>query len=368
MRSLAMYSLAIVLVFALSPTPSPAQGPGVIGCSIVPSSWGQVQEGLDQLFFGACARHDACYRACNPIGGPYVGYGYKANCDTVFAVDLATACETWSLLLSFPNIEWVDQDEFLDECLDYAAYGYGLVLSVGTFPFLEGQCTNYCNEWACGQLGLQFGTLERQACIANCWPGIDRDNCEMQPWGYDCPPCPVGIDLQGNGFKLTGPNPPIHFDLDADGDTDHTSWTRQETKDGFLVFDRNQNGKIDDGRELFGNAAPLMLSGSVARHGYEVLDEFDLPALGGNGDGFIDGEDGIFEHLQVWLDKNRDAETQDDELKSLDEIGISAISLSYYRAEEEDQWGNLFRWWSPIFFSDGTSSMSVDIFFEPLPD
>jgi hypothetical protein len=368
MRSFGHVLLAGLLLFTILPTSSDAQGPGVIGCSIVPGSWGIVQQGLDKLFFGACAIHDNCYRTCNPIGGPYVGLGYKASCDTVFGLNLAFACQTWASILSFPNIEWVNRDAFLDECLDYAAYGYAAVLSVGTYFFVEGQCNNYCNQWACGFFGMTYGFFQQQNCFANCWPGFDRDNCEMRPWGFECPPCPIGLDLQGNGFKLSGPNPPVYFDLDADGEADHTSWTRMQTKDGFLVFDRNRNGVIDDGRELFGNATPLMLSSSLANHGYEVLEEFDLPPLGGNGDGVIDAEDAVFEHLQVWLDENRDGVTQEGELKSLSEVGVSAISLSYYRADEEDQWGNVLRWWSPIYFEDGSASMSVDIFFERLPD
>lgn len=357
-----------LLLMTGSATPSVAQGPGVIGCSVVPSSWAAVQQGLDLLFFGACATHDACYRTCNPIGGPYLGYGYKATCDSVFALNLAFACETWSLILSFPNIEWVNREEFLDECLYYASYAYAGVLSVGTYSFLTGQCNQYCNAWACTQLGIQYGALQRFNCTGNCWPGILPDNCEERPWDPDCPPCPIGLDLQGNGFKLSGPNPPVYFDLDADGVPDHTSWTRMQTKDGFLVLDRNRNGMIDDGRELFGHATPLMLSASVAHHGYEVLEEFDLPPLGGNGDGVIDAEDTIFGYLQVWLDKNRDTVTQEGELKSLAEVGVVSISLAYYRADEEDQWGNVLRWWSPIYLDDGGASMSVDIFFERLPN
>jgi len=368
MRSLGRSFLAGLILLTALPTPSPAVGPGIIGCSIVPESWGAVQQGLDKLFFGACAIHDQCYRTCNPRGGPYVGYGYKAFCDTTFYANLGFVCNTWASVLSFPNLEWVNRDDFLDECLDYATYGYALVLSAGTYFFLEGQCNGYCNQWACGQLGLQYTWIQDQNCISICWPGIDRDNCEMRPWGYDCPPCPIGLDLKGNGFKLSGPNPSVYFDLDADGTLDHTSWTRVQTKDGFLVFDRNGNGIIDDGRELFGYTTPMMLSGSVARHGYEVLAEFDLAPLGGNGDGVVDAQDAVFEHLQVWLDGNRDGVTQEGELKSLPEVGVTAIGLSYYRADQEDQWGNVLRWWSPIYFEDGSASMSVDIFFQRLAE
>jgi hypothetical protein len=341
--------------------PMPAFGQSM-GCTIL-VDWAEVEEGLDTLFFGACTRHDQCYRTCNPEGGPFLGYGYKATCDTVFYGNLHFACNTWSLVLSFPNVRWVNREEFLDECVYYANYAYAAVLSVGTYFFLTQQCQR-CNVWACNQGG---GVYSAASCMLLCG-GLNRDDCELRPWGYDCPPCPIGLDLQANGLKLTGPVPAVQFDLDADGTPDHTSWTRKETKDGWLVLDRDQNGRIDDGRELFGNATPLLLSTSLARHGYEVLEEFDRTVLGGNEDGVIDHHDGIFEHLQVWLDKNRDAVTQDGELVPLSELGVVAISLSYFHDEREDQWGNVFQWWSPIYFENGSESMSVDVFFNRLPE
>lgn len=255
--------------------------------------------------------------------------------------------------------------------MDYASYGYYAVLGPGTLFFLEGQCNRYCNAWACPEIGLQYGAAQHSNCLDTCWGGRDPrdpDDCEQTPWGHDCPPCPIALDLQGNGLKLSGPQPPVYFDLDADGTPDHTSWTRMETKDAFLVLDRNDNGIIDSGRELFGTAALPLLSAELPRHGYEVLEEFDRFAAGGNEDGVIDASDAIFAHLQLWLDENRDGVTQTGELRSLPDVGVAAIGLSYYRADQVDQWGNILRWWSPIFFDDGSDSMSVDVFFQRLPE
>lgn len=359
--------LCVLVLLAFSTTPALAQTPGgVFGCSIVPQSWSQVQQGLDTLFLGACTRHDLCYRTCNPIGGPYIGYSYKVGCDNQFAIDLLAACSAWALILSFPNIEWVDSNEFLNECADYAAYGYALVSTYGLIPYMENQCLEYCNGWACQQLGFGPNTHDNFKCRQNCHPYLNRsdlDDCDTRPWMETCPQSPIGLDLQGNGFKLSGPRPPVYFDLDADGVADHTSWTRIETKDGLLVLDRNQDGMIENGVELFGTAAPLLLSGARPLHGYEVLAEFDDPILGGNGDQVIDQYDAIFAHLGVWLDKNRDAVTQEGELVSLPEAGVEGISLAYFESDEEDQWGNEFKWWSPIYLDDGRISTSVDIFF-----
>ena len=78
------------------------------------------------------------------------------------------------------------------------------------------------------------------------------------------------------------------FDIDADGYSESVTWVSPEARDAFLFLDRNGNGIVDDGSELFGDATYLF-SGEIAQHGYEALAEFDLFEYGGNGDGVIDG-------------------------------------------------------------------------------
>lgn len=358
----ALRGLVVLLLIVTLPAPALSQ---TFGCSVVPESWKTVQAALDTIFGFACTRHDLCYRTCNPPEGPYRGYWYKDFCDAVLLGDLAAACNGWSVNLSYPNSLWTSAQEFLDDCGYYAGIAYLGVAVFGTGAFLNGQC-DHCNQWACTQIPRSFSPL---LCEALCgWGSRDPNDCEQTPWGYDCPPCPIALDLQGNGLKLTGPKPPVYFDLDGDGTPNHTSWTRVQTKDGFLVWDRNQNGMIDDGRELFGTATPPMLSPVPLHHGFEMLAELDQPALGGNGDGVIDQNDRLFEHLQIWLDTNRDGVSQAGELKGLAEVGVVAIDLSYFRDDQEDQWGNVLRWWSPVYFEDGTSSLAVDVFFERLTD
>ena len=348
--------LATALFLILLPSTSAAQ---TLGCSAVPSSWAAVQQGLDLLALGACSSHDRCYRSCNPAGGPYHGFGYKATCDAAFYGNLLAACGAWSVILSYPNAEWVDSGEFLEDCGEFATVALAGVTVLGTTPFLSQQCM-HCNQWACDQRGWAFN---QNLCEANCGDYGSRDDCDDLPPPPGCTFCPIGLDIQGNGFKLSGPNPAVYFDLNADGTLDHTSWTRKQTKDAFLVLDRNQNGIIDDGRELFGDSTPMLLSAQVAANGYEVLAEFDQAALGGNEDGMISAEDRIFPQLQLWFDKNRDGATQSGELESLSENEVAAISLDFTSDGHVDQWGNHFKWQSPIYFEDGSSSMSKDVFF-----
>src|SRR5258708_3937509 len=117
--------------------------------------------------------------------------------------------------------------------------------------------------------------------------------------------CPILLDLGMNGFHLSGPDPAVRFDINADGTPDNIAWTRAGGDDAFLCMDRNHNGKIDDGTELFGFATPL-LSGQPAKIGYLALAELDKTAAGGNGDGKIDANDLGFRDLCVWVDANRD--------------------------------------------------------------
>ncbi len=118
---------------------------------------------------------------------------------------------------------------------------------------------------------------------------------------------PLTLDLDGDGLETVGIDParPLLFDHDGDGVKTASGWIRPD--DGFLVLDRNGNGRVDDGRELFGDATPLATGGRAA-DGFAALAQED-----GNGDGRIDAVDARFADLRVWRDLNQDG---DDTLNS----------------------------------------------------
>lgn len=159
--------------------------------------------------------------------------------------------------------------------------------------------------------------------------------------------CPVLLDLDQDGFHLSGPNPAVLFDIDADGVRDAIAWTKANDDDAFLCLDRNGNGLIDDGTELFGYATPLR-NGQPAKVGYRALAELDSREAGGNLDGVVDASDARFADLCVWVDRDRDGVSQPSELSSLIQAGVAALEYQYRVTRLRDSYGNLFRYVSEV--------------------
>ena len=127
----------------------------------------------------------------------------------------------------------------------------------------------------------------------------------------------------------------VKFDLDGDGRKERTGWTKGEGQVGLLAIDLNNNGLIDSGRELFGEATLMRGTAKSARDGYAALAQYDE-----NHDGVIDNKDKIYPQLTVWFDKNHDGLTDPGELQSLSSSGVTRISVKARVLKSEGRFVN----------------------------
>ncbi len=188
----------------------------------------------------------------------------------------------------------VDTDSFIDITTVYASCGGGIQAWYASTLF----------TLAGGPLGTQ---------------DVFVDTTEFLDMGCPTPSTPLLIDLDQNGFELSGLDDPVFFDVDADGVLEEMGWTDRRGRDAFLALDLNLNDLIDDGSELFGDATRLP-DGSRAASGFSALVQYDAEEQGGNGDKWIDADDDVFRRLLVWVDRNHNGISERREIEALSEL------------------------------------------------
>lgn len=176
--------------------------------------------------------------------------------------------------------------------------------------------------------------------------------------------CPIVINFEDN-YRLVGAESPVMFDILATGDPLLIGWTAAGADEAFLCLDRDQNGTIDSGAELFGNAV-MLADGTRARNGFVALSTFD-----DNSDAMIDERDPIWSQLRLWRDLNHDGTSQPSEIAPVAGSRVTAISVDHHWTGRRDSSGNTFRFKSQVWINDegkgSTPRPLYDIFFVAVP-
>jgi hypothetical protein len=194
-------------------------------------------------------------------------------------------------------------------------------------------------------LGIDIPNLFGSPCEDNTRDPFNRAK------NWTRPRDPIILDLDGNGLETVGLAANIHFDFDADGVLTRTGWAG--ANDALLVWDRNGNGAIDTGAELFGDFTPLhgAPEGTLAPNGFAAL-----AALDANGDGILDASDPAFAELKLWRDASQDGVSQGGEFISLTDAGIVSLNLTNLLKNQRLSNGNTLSREGSFTRADGTTS------------
>ena len=227
--------------------------------------------------------------------------------------------------------------------------------TAGSFCVSSSEC---CEGYTCSGFGVcAAGDGDFGLCDIGCSWSFYEGRCVCNS--------PVLIDTTGDGFNLTDAAGGVFFDLNGDRVKERLAWTAEGSDDSWLVLDRNGNGSIDDGAEMFGNHTPQPEPpAGVEKNGFLALAEFDAPGSGGNADRVVDRRDSIFPALRLWQDANHNGLSEPEELHTLPSLDVARLHLGYKESRKTDAYGNRFRYRAKVDDAKGAkvSRWAWDVF------
>lgn len=192
--------------------------------------------------------------------------------------------------------------------------------------------------------------------------------CDTDPAWPGCPNqwtqahTPLLIDTKGNGFQLSSAAHGVLFDIDGDGQPEQIGWTRKGADDSWLALDRNGNGVIDNGTELFGNHTPVR--GTItASNGFDAANYLQSEsAVTASLDSMLTRHDAAWQRLLLWRDRNHNGVSEPEELKAVSSSPLASIDLRY-REVSKVRKGNEIRLVSRAVWGGATRRI-VDVWLD----
>lgn len=204
---------------------------------------------------------------------------------------------------------------------------------------------------------LDAGTKSRaQACV--------EQGRVCDPIVQVCEPGPNTPIIMATGqradYRLTPARDGVFFDLDADGIAEKVAWTLPDAEVAFLAIDRNGDGQITSGRELFGNHTH-----PDAADGFAALILLTKEANNGIALASVSADDPLYERLLLWTDRNHNGISEVAELQPVSDV-FSDVGLGYEDHCRPDGNGNTYlsRGWAYLRTANGRNKPDPENFKE----
>jgi hypothetical protein len=169
---------------------------------------------------------------------------------------------------------------------------------------------------------------------------------------FDCIGSPIVLDLDGNGVRSVRSG--ARFDLGGSGHSAKVAWVARG--DALLARDRNGDGAITNGLELFGEMTPIPGRG-IAGDGFRAL-----AAMDSDRDGDVDAQDAEWATLVVWRDDG-DGRSEPGELVSPADAGVARVMVEAVEVGASDDLGSVLGMWGRFERTGGGYGVACDVWF-----